>query len=155
VAAGGDEGYAYNVVRSEADELIFKHAGKSGAKIFDNVKVDALEFEPSALPASPDRDCILPDPGRPVSAMWTHKKNGSKGTIHFDYLVDASGRAGIMSTKYLKNRKYNDASQLKNVANWGYWEGGGTYGVGTPREGAPYFEALTGRCSIPVFRMPC
>lgn len=50
-----------------------------------------------------------------------------------------------MSTKYLKNRKYNEGSQLKSVATWGYWEGHGTYGLGTKREGAPFFEALTGK----------
>ncbi|KAJ7690150.1 hypothetical protein B0H14DRAFT_3100981 [Mycena olivaceomarginata] len=32
----------------------------------------------------------------------------------------------------------------KNVACWGYWSGAGIYGGGTSREGAPWFEALTG-----------
>ncbi|KAI1372125.1 hypothetical protein F4677DRAFT_274912 [Hypoxylon crocopeplum] len=140
VAAGGPQGYAYNVVRSEADELIFRHAGKSGAQIFDGVKVQGLEFE--EFP-NHDPESELPNPGRPVSATWARKEDGSSGTIKFEYLVDASGRAGIMSTKYLKNRKYNEGAQLKNIANWGYWENGGTYGVGTYREGCPYFEALT------------
>jgi flavin-dependent dehydrogenase len=47
-----------------------------------------------------------------------------------------------VSTKYLKNRKYNTGPQLKSVATWGYWEGGAIYGEGTEREGSPYFEAL-------------
>ncbi|KAI2627784.1 hypothetical protein GGR54DRAFT_636906 [Hypoxylon sp. NC1633] len=140
VAAGGSQGYAYNVVRSEADEIIFRHAGKSGARIFDGVKVQSLEFEQCSIN---DPSGEIPNPGRPVSAAWACKENGTSGTINFDYLVDASGRAGIMSTKYLKNRKYNEGTQLKNVATWGYWENGGTYGVGTYREGCPYFEALT------------
>ena len=83
----------------------------------------------------------MPNPGRPVSASWS-RKDGSSGVIEFEYLVDASGRAGLVSTKYLKNRKNNQA--LKNIANWGYWKGAGKYGQGTSREGVPFFEALTG-----------
>ena len=64
------------------------------------------------------------------------------GTITFRYLVDATGRAGLMSTKYLKNRTFTDS--LKNIAVWGYWAGAGSYGEGTARAGAPWFEALTG-----------
>ena len=66
--------------------------------------------------------------------------------ITFDYLVDATGRAGLMSTKYLKNRKFRDS--LKNVATWGYWAGTDSYAEGTPRAGAPFFEALTGTDSV-------
>ena len=140
VAAGGPEGYAYNVVRSEADELIFRHAGKSGAQIFDQTKVESLEF------ASTEEvwDNNLPNPGRPVSAKWS-RKDGSSGIIQFDDIVDASGRVGLVTTKYLKNRKYNQG--LKNIASWGYFEDTGFYGVGTNKEGQPYFEALSGNDS--------
>ena len=47
-----------------------------------------------------------------------------------------------MSTKYLKNRKFKES--LKNIAVWGYWVGAGSYGEGTTKAGAPWFEALTG-----------
>lgn len=43
---------------------------------------------------------------------------------------------------------------MKSVATWAYWEGGGTYAVGTNREGSPYFEALQGRVFEYVFK-PC
>lgn len=133
IAAGGPEGYAWNVVRSEADELLFKHAAECGVKTFDETKVASIEF----APATSDSQSL----GRPVSATWT-RKDGSSGTVSFDYVVDASGRAGLISTKYLKNRSYNQG--LKNVASWGYWKNGGVHGVGTHKEGAPYFEALKG-----------
>jgi flavin-dependent dehydrogenase len=122
------------VVRSEADELLFKHAAECGVKTFDETKVASIEF----AQAAPDSQT----PGRPVSATWT-RKDGSSGTIAVDYIVDASGRAGVISTKYLKNRSYNQG--LKNVASWGYWTNGGVHGVGTHKEGAPYFEALKGK----------
>ena len=119
---------------------MFKHAGKCGAEVFDGVKVNSIEFAP---PTSPDAklDSGIPDPGRPVSASWS-RKDGSSGQIKFDYLVDASGRAGIVSTKYLKNRKNNQG--LKNIANWGYWKGAADYAPGTNRQGQPLFEALSG-----------
>ena len=43
------------------------------------------------------------------------------GTIYFDYLVDTTGSMGLMSQRYLKNRKFNKS--LNNVACWGYWVG--------------------------------
>ncbi|KUL83536.1 hypothetical protein ZTR_10554 [Talaromyces verruculosus] len=137
IVAAGPDSYAWNVIRSEADDLIFRHAGKSGAKIFDGVKVTSLEFVPNEGANLPTDGTA--DPGRPVSATWT-AKDGRTGSISFDYLVDASGRVGIVTTKYLKTRSYNQ--DLKNVASWGYWRGAISYGVGTPKEGQPFFEAL-------------
>lgn len=128
------------MLRAEADDLMFRHAGKCGAGIFDEVKVDSIQFAPSEY-QNETANSDLPDPGRPVSASWS-RKDGSSGQIKFDYLVDASGRAGLVSTKYLKNRKTNQG--LKNIANWGYWKGAEDYAVGTPRQGQPFFEALSG-----------
>ncbi|KAL9607854.1 MAG: hypothetical protein Q9167_007277 [Letrouitia subvulpina] len=138
IAAGGPGGYSWNVVRSEADDLIFRHAGKSGAKIFDGVKVNNIDFVPTE-----ENDTIpydLPNPGRPLSASWSRKADGASGVIKFDYLIDASGRAGLVSTKTLKNRRYNQG--LKNVACWGYWKGASSYGEGKAWKNQPYFEAL-------------
>lgn len=59
--------------------------------------------------------------------------------------MDASGRRGILSTKYLKNRSFND--NFKNTANWAYWKSDNLYGTGTHMHGSPYFEALDGECS--------
>ncbi|KAL1594516.1 hypothetical protein SLS60_010276 [Paraconiothyrium brasiliense] len=136
---GGPDGYSWNIIRSEADDLIFRHAGKSGAAIFDGVKVTGIEFARHDGSSTGDGKTL--DPGQAVSATWMHKANGTSGTIDFDYLVDASGRTGIMSTRYLKNRQFNQG--LKNIATWGYWKGAGVYGVETPQEGVPYFEALS------------
>ena len=138
--------------------MIFQHANKSGAKTFDGVKVDSVEFIPMDGTANDatngatngamnsSSEPVLPNPGRPVSASYTKKSDGTKGVIKFDYIVDASGRVGILNTKYLKNRSYNKA--LKNVANWAYYTGAGRYGTGTKRENAPFFEALRGMCAL-------
>ncbi|KAK8137274.1 FAD/NAD(P)-binding domain-containing protein [Apiospora sp. TS-2023a] len=137
IAAGGPNNYAWNVVRAEADLLMFRHAEESGAKTFDGVKVKSIEFQDATT--VPEGTPNL-SPGRPVAATYEVKSTKETGRIDFDYVVDASGRAGILSTQYMKNRRYNQG--LKNVASWGYWEGCGTYSPGTYRENSPFFEAL-------------
>ncbi|KAI9652254.1 MAG: hypothetical protein M1831_007102 [Alyxoria varia] len=138
VAAAGPNGHTWNVKRSEADNLMFKHAERSGAKVFDDVRVDSIGF---ISPGSRDRvsGCDAADPGQAVSAVWS-RKDSSSGDISFKHVVDASGRYGLMSCKYLKNRKFNHG--LQHIANWGYWRGAGTYAEGLPEEGCPYFEHL-------------
>lgn len=116
-------------IRSEFDEILFRHAEESGAKVFEQRKVTSLEF---AVPEFKSR---------PTSAVYKNP-DGTIGEISFDFLVDASGRNGIMSTRYLKNRQMN--ASLKNIACWGYWTGCETYMPGTSRHNAPWFEALTG-----------
>ena len=121
---------------------MFRHAEKCGVKMFDGVKVNSLKLVLlSGDEVISDSKVENADPGRPVSATWS-RKDGSSGEIKFDYPVDASGRAGIVSTRYMKNRTFNQ--DLKNVANWGYWEGAILYGIRTPKEGNPFFEALSG-----------
>ncbi|KAJ7121941.1 putative halogenase [Mycena filopes] len=118
---------AWNVDRAEFDEILLKNAGENGARVVEGVSVSSINF-------SPDND------KQPVSAEYT-SDTGASGTVKFNYLVDASGRNGIMSTKYLKNRKFNKA--LRSVAFWGYWTGAGMYAPGTSRENATWLEALT------------
>ncbi|KAF9076882.1 hypothetical protein BDP27DRAFT_1379798 [Rhodocollybia butyracea] len=122
------ENSAWNVLRSEFDELLLKHSAECGARVFNGITINEIQFSSS-------------DKNRPVSASWSSKDGGQSGNISFDWLVDASGRNGIMSTKYLKNRRFNES--LRNIATWGYWTGAGVYAPGTDRENAPWFEALT------------
>ncbi|KAG7291125.1 hypothetical protein NEMBOFW57_001135 [Staphylotrichum longicolle] len=138
LAINGPNGYSWNVIRSESDKLMLDHAEASGAHTFQGVKVESIQFVPA--PDFPE-DEKLANPGRAVSVAWSRKTDGTTGSITFDYLVDASGRNGILSTRYLKNRKFNKA--LQNMAYWGYWKGAKPYAPGTPEEGAPLSEALT------------
>ena len=121
---------------------MLQYAGKCGARVFDDVKVNEVSFTPLS-PISDDDSNEAPSPshGRPVSASWSSPSQGSSGTISFDYIVDASGRAGVLN-KYTKTRKFN--SGLNNVASWGYWRNTGAYATGTPRANSPFFEALHG-----------
>ena len=137
------------MIRSQSDKLIFNHAEKSGARTYQGVKVDAVEFEPvDNFPINTQ----VANPGRAKSASWSCKTDGASGTIRFNYILDGSGRNGVISTKYLKNRKFNQG--LKNQAHWAYWKNAKVYAPGTAQEGSPSFEALTdqsGWCwSIPL-----
>jgi hypothetical protein len=138
------------VVRSESDELLFRHAGKSGAKTFENVSLKSVNFEPY------ENDMFtsnhkLANPGRPISAEWK-TKDGRSGTISFDYLVDATGRLGVLSTKYLKNRKYNES--FRNIAIWGYFKGNIPPSPGTDRENQPISEGMRGEFANYIIILP-
>lgn len=123
---------------------MFRHAGQQGAKIFDGTKVDSVNFEPYEAKAFDVEDTVA-NPGRATSVKWS-RKDGTSGNIVFDYLIDASGRAGIISTKYLKNRLVNEG--LRNIANWTYWKGAKVYGDGSEQQNSPFFEATSGTCTL-------
>jgi flavin-dependent dehydrogenase len=98
--------YGYQVVRSEFDQELLEHAKSQGVKVYEGTEVKTLSF----------------DGDRPRSATWAEVANKENtGEIAFDFLIDASGRAGIMANRYLKNRHIHEAFQ--NVATWGYWQG--------------------------------
>jgi flavin-dependent dehydrogenase len=104
----GNHTYAFQVVRSEFDHFMLEHAHSQGVKVFEGVEVRSIQF----------------DTDRPVSAGWLlkHSNNGSprQGEIQFEYLIDASGRDGVMANHYLNNRQYHKVFQ--NIALWGYWK---------------------------------
>ena len=97
--------YSFQVLRAEFDQILLEHARTQGVRAYEGVEVTGLEF----------------DGERPRRAAWRERGGeGRSGEISFDYLVDASGRAGIMATRYLRNRRFNKAFQ--SVATWGYWK---------------------------------
>ncbi|KAF8995934.1 hypothetical protein BDQ17DRAFT_1401222 [Cyathus striatus] len=110
--------HALNVNRAEYDNILFEHAASQGAKVFDEHKVNSLNFSEK-------------DPNRPISAQWESKINGTSGVIEFDYIIDAAGRQGLLSTKYHKDRKMTQS--LKNSAIWAYYKNAKHYGEGTER----------------------
>ncbi|MFI5782793.1 NAD(P)/FAD-dependent oxidoreductase [Nocardia sp. NPDC051570] len=104
-----DEGtYSYQVQRAEFDHLLLEHAKSLGVTVLEGVEVKRLVF----------------DGDRPRSAIWVEAGSDDKVQEHeigFDYIIDASGRAGLMNARHLRTRRYHDVFQ--NIAVWGYWEG--------------------------------
>lgn len=113
---------AFQVVRSEFDQLLLDNAAEAGADVHQGVEVTSIDVVDE----------------RPRQAHFRDDK-GEQGTCSFDVLVDASGRAGLMSTRYLQNRKFHEA--FRNVAVWGYWRGAERLDRGP--------EGATASCSIP------
>ncbi|GAW21128.1 hypothetical protein ANO14919_106450 [Xylariales sp. No.14919] len=122
---------------------MFKHASECGAKVFDKTKVNEIEFEKGKKVSNGagngvEQDAPATSLGKSVAATWSQEESGRSGTIRFKYLVDASGRVGIVSQKYMKNRRYNQG--LKSIAIWGYFKNAELHGPGA---GDPFFEALS------------
>jgi flavin-dependent dehydrogenase len=100
----GNTTYAFQVDRSEFDHQLLEHARSQGVRVGEGVEVRELEF----------------DGERPTAARW-QSDGRTQGRIEFDILIDASGRAGLMATRYLRNRRFHQI--FRNVAVWAYWEG--------------------------------
>lgn len=118
--------HSYQVDRADFDDILFRHAATSGAQAYDGTAVTAVEF----------------DGDRPVRAQLSLPDDGSH-TIGFDYLVDATGQSGLLSSRYLRNRRAEDA--FANVAIGSYFRGATPYRdrTGEERAGAFFMEALT------------
>jgi flavin-dependent dehydrogenase len=99
----GNYKYSFQVERAEFDHLLLTHARDLGVNVIEDVRVQELIFEGD----------------RPYRALCRPNKGLESQSIDFDFLVDASGRSGLISTQYLNNRSFHEI--FKNVAIWGYW----------------------------------
>ncbi|ONI88619.1 FAD-binding protein [Actinosynnema sp. ALI-1.44] len=119
-----DTTYSWQVVRSEFDHLLLEHAKSQGVDVREGVTVKEVLFD---------------DDGRAVQVRWENTDRTDHGEISFDFMVDASGRAGLLATKHLRSRRFHDV--FKNVGFWGYWKGT------KPIEQGP--DGAIAVCSIP------
>ena len=95
----------FEVDRAEFDQLLLEHAKSQGAKVFEGVEIRSVSF----------------DGDRPCHATWRQRMGGTAtGSLSFDFLLDASGKAGVLSRRYLHNRQEPEIFQ--NIAIWSYWQ---------------------------------
>jgi flavin-dependent dehydrogenase len=104
----GDNVSSWQVEREDFDHLLLNHAAESGAEVVQGATVKRVLF----------------DGDRPRAVEWVTAADGTTRTTEFDYLVDASGRAGVLSAQHFRNRRQHEI--FRNVAIWGYWQGGTT-----------------------------
>jgi len=114
--------YAFQVVRSEFDQILLENAASMGVDVREEIDVTGIEFVDE----------------RPRQAIFVDGR-GERGSCSFDVLVDASGRTGLLATRYLCNRSFHEA--FRNVAIWGYWRNASRLSRGP--------EGATASCSIP------
>jgi flavin-dependent dehydrogenase len=100
----GQHVYSFQVERAAFDHILLEHANTQGVEVFEGCEVTSIDW----------RD------GRCHQVSW-RTESGDTGVTQFDFLVDASGRNGLIGTRYRKNRMYHKA--FRNVAIWGYWDG--------------------------------
>jgi flavine halogenase len=97
-----DNAYTYQVVRSEFDKLLLDYAAECGARVHEGTTVVDIQF----------------DGERPVSIEVVDAA-GRRRQVRCRHLVDASGLSGLLSSRYLKNRRYQEA--FANIAMGSYW----------------------------------
>ncbi|MGH3974297.1 MAG: NAD(P)/FAD-dependent oxidoreductase [Pseudonocardiaceae bacterium] len=113
----GPDARSWHVDRDKFDEILLTNAEKQGAEVIQNATVKKVVF----------------DGDRPVAVQWVRNSEPNRLlTTHLDFLIDASGRAGVLSAQKFRNRHVHEI--FRNVAIWGYWQGGETL-PGTPEGG--------------------
>ena len=93
-----DLSWAYQVRRSEFDEILFRHAAKAGVQTIENCRV---------------RDVYFDDKGIAPVRIHANTENGQTQLFEAKFLVDASGRDTFLADKYKtkqKNKKHNSAA---------------------------------------------
>ena len=86
---------AYQVRRSEFDEILFRNALDKGAKGLEECRVTAVEFEPDG------------------ALVTARDANGEERTWRTQFVVDASGRDTVLANQFShkrRNRKHNSAA---------------------------------------------
>lgn len=120
----GSSLHSYQVLRAEFDHLLLTNAERQGVRVLQGASVEDLLF----------------DDLRPIGAtISTVGESCHSERVGFDFLVDASGRAGLLATHYLKTRRYHEA--FRNIALWNYWSGAKSLPSGP--------EGAIAVCSIP------
>jgi flavin-dependent dehydrogenase len=120
------DNYSYHVLRADFDQLLLEYAKSQGVTVMEGAEVKQLRF----------------DGARPRTAIWSstaQDTHAQEQEIGFDYLIDASGRAGVMTTRHLRTRRYHEV--FKNIATWGYWDDAKRLPVGP--------EGAIAICSVP------
>jgi flavin-dependent dehydrogenase len=97
-AQGWDKRFAsaYEVRRSEFDQVLFRNAAAAGAQTLEGCRVTAVEF---------------PEPGRVIASARTD--DGQEHQFQSKFLVDASGRDTLLANKLarkISNRHHHSAA---------------------------------------------
>jgi flavin-dependent dehydrogenase len=94
--------FAYQVRRSEFDEILFRHAARRGARASEGCRVTAIEFYPG---------------GATVTARW---ENGEERRWQARFVVDASGRDTFLASRFGIKRR---SKEHNSAAIFGHFSG--------------------------------
>ncbi|RDI60289.1 flavin-dependent monooxygenase QhpG [Nocardia pseudobrasiliensis] len=99
------EAWSWQVDRAVFDDLLLRNASDQGAEVIEQATARRVLFEGD----------------RPTAVEWTGFGDERVRTTEFDFLVDASGRAGMLSRRHFDMRRPHAA--FRNIAIWSYWRG--------------------------------
>lgn len=100
------EAWSWQVERAAFDDILLRNAAEQGAEVIEQATV---------------HNVIFGEDERPTAVEWTAFGDDTTRTTSFDFLVDASGRAGLLSRKHFNMRRPHP--DLQNIAIWSYWTG--------------------------------
>lgn len=93
-AIGARDDHAYQVLRADFDELLFRNAAQKGAKTVENIRVTKAEFKT----------------GEPTR-ITAQDKSGKEYCYAARFVLDASGRDGFLATrKHSRNADKNNST---------------------------------------------
>jgi flavin-dependent dehydrogenase len=92
-AASKDFPFAYEVRRSEFDELLFRNCQKKGVAAFEGISVNRVELD------------------QPTKKIFATTQDSQPREFHSRYIVDASGRDTFLAKK-LNTKKKNPKHQM-------------------------------------------
>ncbi|MEV0295459.1 NAD(P)/FAD-dependent oxidoreductase [Nocardia sp. NPDC050710] len=97
------EAWSWQVDRAAFDDILLRNASEQGARVIEQATVTNV---------------LYGSDGRPTAVEWTAHGDEQIRTTEFDFLVDASGRAGLLSRTMREPHP-----DLRNIAIWSYWTG--------------------------------
>lgn len=99
------EGWSWQVDRAPFDELLLRNASDQGVEVFERATANQVVFDAAQ---------------RPSAVQWTSADDNEPHTTTCDFLVDASGRAGVLAKHFGMRRAHQG---FRNIAIWSYWRG--------------------------------
>jgi len=103
--------HAYQVTRGDFDKLLLDHAAECGAEVHEGTSVDRVQF------LKDDVELAI-------------RSNGASHTIRARYVIDASGRASMLSRQFKIKKTYNHLQKLSIFAHYdGVWRAEGIDGT--------------------------
>jgi flavin-dependent dehydrogenase len=93
----------WQVERADFDKVLLDNARKQGAEVIEGAKVTEVHFSGD----------------RAVAADYQLAGDDRRRDVEFDWLIDASGRAGLLSVGHFRSRTKHRI--FRNAAIWGYF----------------------------------
>ena len=100
---GGRKEAAFQCERSQFDDVLLRNAAAAGARVLQEARVLG----------------VITDGGRIAGVRYVH--DGAEHEARARYVMDASGRAGVISHQHLRSRRSNEKLQM--VAYYRHYTG--------------------------------